>query len=62
MSAGPTEDGALLQEALALHKRGALAEAERRYRQLLEREPRQFDALHLLGVLARQRGDRKSVV
>lgn len=48
---------ALLQEALALHKRGKLAEAEQRYRAVLELEGDHFDALHLLGVLARQRGD-----
>lgn len=53
---------ALLQEALALHKRGAFDEAERRYRLLLEREPRHFDALHLLGVLARQRGEAQLAV
>lgn len=52
----------LLQRALALHKRGALAEAERRYRGLLELAPQHFDALHLLGVLARQRGQAQLAV
>ncbi len=52
----------LLQQALALHKRGTLAEAELRYRELLEFEPQHFDALHLLGVLARQRGQAQLAV
>ncbi len=53
---------AILQQALALHKRGALTEAEQRYRALLELAPQHFDALHLLGVLARQRGQAQLAV
>ena len=53
---------ALLREALALHKRGMLDEAEQCYRQLLEAEPRHFDALHLLGLIARARGDAQLAV
>ncbi len=45
-----------LQTALRHHQAGQLAEAERIYRQVLQVEPRQPDALHLLGVLAHQVG------
>ena len=41
-------------QALALHQRGQLAEAERLYRQVLTRRPDHLDALNLLGVLALQ--------
>jgi hypothetical protein len=43
--------GALLKEAVALHQGGRLDEAAARYRQVLAISPRQFDALHLLGVI-----------
>lgn len=46
----------LLDQALAHHRAGRLAEAERLYRQILTREPRHGDALHLLGMLAGQAG------
>jgi predicted TPR repeat methyltransferase len=48
--------GALLKEAVALHQAGKLDEAGARYRQVLDIAPRQFDALHLLGVVQRQQG------
>lgn len=47
----------LLKEAVALHQAGRLEQAAARYRQVLALAPRQFDALHLLGVIARQQGD-----
>ncbi len=47
----------LLQSALACHQTGRLAEAESFYRQVLQQQPRQHDALRLLGVLFRQRGE-----
>jgi tetratricopeptide (TPR) repeat protein len=46
-----------LQQALALHQQGRLAEAEKIYRRILEAAPSQFDALHLLGVLKLQTGN-----
>lgn len=49
--------GSVLQRALFHHQRGELAEAEVIYRQVLQSEPRQPDALRLLGLLCRQRGD-----
>ncbi len=48
-----------LDEAIALHNAGALAQAAARYRQVLAREPANFDALHLLGVVALQTGKIK---
>nr|WP_315394803.1 tetratricopeptide repeat protein [uncultured Duganella sp.] len=46
-----------LQQAVELHQQGRLEPAQALYRQVLELNPRQFDALHLLGVIARQQGD-----
>jgi len=52
----------LLAQAIALHQGGWLAEAELRYRAILEREPADFDSLHLLGVILQQRGDHAGAV
>jgi tetratricopeptide (TPR) repeat protein len=43
-----------LAAALSHHQAGRLSEAEAIYRQVLAAEPENVDALHLLGVLARQ--------
>jgi tetratricopeptide (TPR) repeat protein len=45
-----------LATALEHHRRGELAEAARIYENLLAEQPEQPDALHLLGVVAIQRG------
>jgi len=45
-----------LRDAVTLHQRGQLAEAEQIYRQILQRDPAQFDALQLLGAVEIQRG------
>ncbi len=45
-----------LQQAIQLHQSGRLAEAERLYRAALRAKPREFDALHLLGLLRHQQG------
>jgi len=45
-----------LNQGAALHKAGKRREAEAVYRQVLEAAPGHPDALHLLGVLARQSG------
>ncbi|MFZ0572555.1 MAG: tetratricopeptide repeat protein [Rhodomicrobium sp.] len=45
------------EQALKLHQSGRLAEAETIYRALLEKDAMDAEALHLLGVLACQRGD-----
>ncbi len=45
-----------LERAGALQQAGDVAAAERCYKEILVAEPRQFDALHSLGVLEAQRG------
>ena len=52
----------LLDEALAHHQAGRFAEATALYRALLEIEPQNADALHLLGVLAIQNGTYEEAV
>ena len=44
-----------LQQAIQAQQRGQLNEAEALYRQVLQRDPQQVEALHFLGVLAAQR-------
>jgi tetratricopeptide (TPR) repeat protein len=51
-----------LRAALALHRRGALDEAEDAYRAVLGRRPQHPDARHLLGVIAFQRGRHEESV
>jgi tetratricopeptide (TPR) repeat protein len=46
----------MLEQAFALHAQGKFAEAEHAYNEVLRRQPGNFQALHLLGVLALQRG------
>jgi predicted O-linked N-acetylglucosamine transferase (SPINDLY family) len=46
-----------LREAIALHQQGRIAEAESRYREVLQQIPDQPDALHFLGVVEMQRGN-----
>lgn len=52
---------ATISEALALafrhHQSGRLAEAENLYHRILEVDPDNADALHLLGIILRRRGD-----
>ena len=45
-----------LVDGVVHHKAGAFAKAEAAYKKALERNPRDADALHLLGVLALRRG------
>jgi protein O-GlcNAc transferase len=45
-----------IEQAKALHRMGRLAEAEAAYRSVLARNPREFDALHLLGLIRYQQG------
>jgi tetratricopeptide (TPR) repeat protein len=47
---------ALLADAMASHRAGRLADAERAYNQILAFDPEQCDCLHLLGVILRQCG------
>ena len=52
----PQQAEAALQEALAAHRQGQLAAAEKNYARILKSFPGQFDALHLLGLLKLQSG------
>jgi tetratricopeptide (TPR) repeat protein len=52
----------LLERALDFHRSGRLADAEVVYRQILQADPQQPDALHLLGVLAHQTGRPESAI
>jgi len=45
-----------IDQAKALHRIGRIAEAEAVYRSVLAHDPRQFDALHLLGLIRYQQG------
>ena len=51
------DSSGLLGQAVRLHQQGRLDAAEALYRRVLDANPRQFDALHLSGVIARQRGE-----
>ena len=51
-----TSTAQALQLALRHHQAGRLGQAEQLYRQVLVRQPRNVDALHMLGVLAYQAG------
>ena len=52
----------LLQQAVELHQQGRLEPAQALYRQVLALNPQQFDAQHLLGVIARQQGDAVTAI
>jgi tetratricopeptide (TPR) repeat protein len=52
----------LLAAALGHHQAGRLSDAEPLYRQILARDPRHADSLHLLGVLAHQTGHHEAAV
>ena len=45
---------AKFKQGVALHQQGKLADAERIYGEVLQKQPKHFDALHLLGVIALQ--------
>ena len=51
-----------LQTAMAQHQAGNLPQAEALYKQVLQTLPNQPDALHLLGLVAKQKGDFKTAV
>src|SRR5689334_9174808 len=63
MAAPPgMETERLLATAINQHRAGQLAEAERTYRQILSSDSKHADSLHLLGVIAHQRGDHGQAV
>ena len=49
----------MLKESIELHRLGRLDEAEHGYREHLEGEPNDAEALHLLGLLRHQRGAKR---
>jgi protein O-GlcNAc transferase len=51
-----------IDQALAHHQAGRLLQAEAIYRQILQAQPDDADALHLLGVIAHQRGEHEDAV
>ena len=51
-----------LEQASTLHRVGRLKEAEELYRQILDIKPDHADSLHLLGVIAHQRGRSEKAV
>src|SRR5579863_7042181 len=56
---GPSSHAAAqaqFQQALALHQNGQLEKAQALYLQILRGQPKQFECLHLLGVIAFQTG------
>ena len=52
----------LLSNAIQLHQKGHLVEAERIYRKILEAEPANPDALHLLGLIAQRAGQAEAAI
>ncbi len=54
--------GEMFNQAVLLHQRGQLAQAEPLYRHIIEINPNHADAHHLLGLLARQSGQREAAV
>lgn len=59
-SAGHTRER--FQQALALHQAGKLAEAQAIYEELVRAQPRNCDALHLLGVTYSQGGKHRKAL
>ena len=51
-----------IRRALELHQQGELNEAERMYRSILMAAPRDFDALHMLGLLKLQQDNPNEAV
>ena len=51
-----------LNTALSLHQNGQLAEAEAIYKDMLRSAPNNFNALHLLGVIAAQKNEHQSAI
>jgi len=52
----------LFQQAFQLHQQGQLEQAEALYRQIQPAHPHYADALHLSGVIAKQRGDNQTAI
>jgi tetratricopeptide (TPR) repeat protein len=57
-----TKTTTLLNQAISLHQQGNLEEAAVCYQKILETQPENFDALHLLGAIASQRKNHKTAI
>ncbi len=57
-----TEPDRTLAAAVELHQAGRLDDAEAVYRALVDADPDHADALHLLGLIAHQRGDAETAL
>ncbi len=53
----PFDAGSLLTQAMELHQADRLDEAEKIYRKILQVQPKNYDCLHLLGIIHHQRSD-----
>jgi predicted O-linked N-acetylglucosamine transferase (SPINDLY family) len=51
-----------IQQAIGFHQQGQLVQAEALYRRIIEIEPKNSDAIHLLGVIASQTGHLQSAI
>ena len=54
--------GPVLQKALSFHQQGRLAEADALYRKIIAQDPRNADALHLLGVIEIQNNNPSAAI
>ena len=61
-SAGGNDLNESLRYAVACHQTGRFSEAEKAYREILKKHPKQFDCLHLLGVICSQKGDYREAL
>jgi predicted O-linked N-acetylglucosamine transferase (SPINDLY family) len=57
-----SEEGSLLTQAVSFHQAGLLEEAEQLYRRILQAQPKNYDCLHMLGIIAFQRRDYAEAV
>ena len=55
-------NAALFRQAFSLHQQGKVGQAKEIYQKILEKQPKHFDALHLLGLIALQTNDPKRAV
>lgn len=53
---------ALMAEGFAFHQAGKIASAKQRYREVLEINPQEPDALHFMGILAHQDGKNEKAI
>ncbi|MDP1610731.1 MAG: tetratricopeptide repeat protein [Sulfuritalea sp.] len=51
-----------VKQAVGLHRQGKLAEAEALYQAVLQQQPANFDAVHMLGVICIQKGNFQAAV